>query len=62
MLKEATTHSCLLNQIFQTSVVFNMWQLIDCVNIVKSSEAAKLLIQLILVPNWVKQSFPCEYR
>ena len=35
---------------------------IDCVNIGKRSGAAKLLFQLILVLNWLKQIFPCKYH
>ena len=37
-------------------------KLIDCVIIGKRSEAAKLLFQWILLLNWVKHSFACEYR
>ena len=51
-----------MNDPVQTSVLFNMWQwnvynLIDCVNIWKSSEAAKFLLQEIPVMNRVKHSF-----
>ena len=35
---------------------------IDCVNIGKRSKAAKLLFQLVLVLNWVKNSFPVSKK
>ena len=68
MLKEATKHSVyLMNHIFRTFVLINMWQwnvykLTDFVNIGERSETAKLLFQLIIVLNWVKYSFPSDYR
>ena len=48
MLKKAAIHFYLMNNIFQASLLFNMRQynileLIDCVNMGKSLEPAKLL-------------------
>ena len=43
-----------------TALIIGMWNGIielDCVNMLKSSEAANLVFQEILVLNWVKHGF-----
>ena len=56
LLKGATVHFyCLFDE---WSFMEGIELKIDCVNIWKCSETAKLLLQIILVLNWIKQFSP----
>ena len=55
-MREATIHFCLFDE-SPFDVTMDVNNLIDCVNIWKSSEAAKLPFQWILVLNWVRHTF-----